>query len=89
MFAHQFRLMPARAPKAPPSWAVLSVKCCVVGILALPVVVPLLLAGRAALGPIDDDAFRRTAFFGSVGLWVAMFALAQYLITVYPPVPRR
>jgi hypothetical protein len=91
MFANQFRLMPvpARKAPAPPPWAVLSVKCCVVGILALPLVVPLLLAGRAAFGPIDDDSFRRAAFFGSVGLWVAMFVLAQYLITVYPPVPRR
>jgi len=91
MFAQQIRLVPAPTPshKAPPSWAVASVKCCVVGILALPVIVPLLLAGRAALGPVDDDSFRRAAFFVSVGVWVAMVAVAQYLITVYPPVPRR
>jgi hypothetical protein len=89
MFANQIGLMPANARKAPPPWAVLSVKCCVVGILALPLVVPLLLAGRAALGPVDDDSFRRSAFFVAVGVWVAMFVVAQYLITVYPPVQRR
>ena len=88
MFANQIRLMPAPARQAPPPWAVLSVKCCVVGILALPLAVPLLLAGSVALGPLADS-FRRAAFFASVGVWVAMFVLAQYLITVYPPVPRR
>ena len=87
MFANQIGLMPARARTAPPHWAVLSVKCCVVGILTLPLAVPLLLAGSAALGVADP--FRRGAFFSAVGVWVALFALAQYLTTVYPPVPRR
>lgn len=85
MFANPIRL--THAPTAPPPWAVLSVKCCVVGILALPLVVPPLLAVSAALDLAD--AFRRAAFFTSLGAWVAMFVLAQYLITVYPPVPRR
>jgi hypothetical protein len=87
MFANQTRLMPAHAREAPPPWAVLSVKCCVVGILTFPLAVPLLLAGSAALGA--PDSFRRAAFFAALGVWVAMFVLAQYLTTVYPPVPRR
>lgn len=90
MFANQMRLMPApvHARKAPPEWAVFSVKCCVIGILALPLVVPLLLAGIAAVGDVSDS-FRRGAFFVAAGGWVTLFVLAQYLTTVYPPVPRR
>jgi hypothetical protein len=72
---------------APPPWAVLSVKCCVVGILTFPLVVPLMLVGSAALGVADS--FSRAVFFSGVGVWVAMFVLAQYLTTVYPPVQRR
>jgi hypothetical protein len=90
MFASQIPFMPAHTRTAPPPWAVLSVKCCVVGILALPPVLPLLLAGIAALVPVaESDAVRRAAFFAAVGVWVAMFVVAQYLITTYPPVPRR
>jgi hypothetical protein len=87
MFANQIGLMPASARNAPPPWAVLSVKCCVVGILTFPLAVPLLLAFSAALGV--GETFRRAVFFAALGLWVAMFVLAEYLITVYPPVPRR
>jgi ABC-type transport system involved in cytochrome c biogenesis permease component len=87
MFANQTGLMPAHAVNAPPPWAVLLVKGCVVGILTFPVAVPLLLVGSAALGAAES--FRRAAFFASWGVWLAMFVLAQYLTTVYPPVPRR
>ncbi len=88
MFVSQIRFTPALSRTAPPSWAVLSVKCCVVGILALPLAVPLLLGASTALAPVADS-FRRATFFTAAGVWVTMFVLAQYLITVYPPVPRR
>ena len=88
MFANQVRFIPAPARQAPPPWAVLLVKCCAVGLLALPPAMPLLTVGSFALGP-RAESFRRVAFFASIGVWVAMFVLAQYLITVYPPVPRR
>jgi hypothetical protein len=87
MSANRLRLMSTHAVEAPPPWAVISVKCCVVGILTFPLVVPLLLAASAALGA--PDAFRRAAFFAAVGVWVGMFVLAEYVTTVYPPVPRR
>jgi hypothetical protein len=87
MFANQIGLMTAHPRTAPPPWAVLSVKCCVVGILTLPLAVPLLLAGSAAFGVAES--VRRAAFFAALIVWVAMFVLAEYLITVYPPVPRR
>jgi len=74
--------------EAPPGWAVLSVKCCVVGILGLPLAVPLLLAASAALGP-GAEPLRRVLFGLSVLLWLCMFGCAQVLTTVYPPVPRR
>ena len=76
MFANQIGLMPAHARQAPPPWAVLSVKCCAVGLLALPPAMPLLMAGSVALGPLAES-FRRAAFFASGGVWVAMFVLAQ------------
>ena len=88
MFANQIRFMSAPARPAPPPWAVLAVKCCVVGLLALPPAMPLLTAGSFVLGPLAES-FRRAAFFTSAVVWVAMFVLAQYFITVYPPVPRR
>jgi hypothetical protein len=87
MFANQIGLMPAHPRTAPPPWVVLLVKCCVAGILTFPLGVPLLLAGAAALGVADS--FGRAVFFAAVILWGAMFVLAQYLTTVYPPVPRR
>lgn len=86
MFTNEIGLMPASARTAPPRWAVLSVKFCVVGILTLPLIVPLLLAGSAAL---TADSFGRALFFSSVGVWLALVLTAQYLTTVYPPVPRR
>jgi hypothetical protein len=87
MFANHIGLMPGHAVKVPPAWAVLSVKVCVVGILTFPLAVPLLLGLSGALGA--PDAFRRAAFFAAVGVWIGMFVLAEYLTTVYPPVPRR
>ena len=73
---------------APPTWAVRTVRCCVVGILALPLAVPLLLAATSGIGP-GADPFRRAGFFVSVAAWVGFVVAAQWLTTAYPPVPRR
>ena len=88
MFAHQLSRARAVAVEAPPPWAVRTVKCCVLGILGLPLAVPLLLAASSALGPAADP-WRRIGFFLAVGIWVALFVGAQYLTTVFPPVARR
>ncbi len=89
MFASEVhRFEQAVVREAPPSWAVLSVKCCVVGLLVLPLAMPLLLAASMALGP-GADVGRKIAFAASVVLWVGMFVCAQVLTTLYPPVPRR
>lgn len=88
MFAHELHDPRAAAQLAPPPWAVRTVKCCVLGILGLPLAVPLLLAASAALGPAADP-WRRIGFFAAVGIWIALFAGAQWLTTVFPPVPRR
>jgi hypothetical protein len=86
MFTHELHPRTA-AQGAPPPWAVRTVKWCVVGILGLPLAVPLLLAASAALGPAADR-WRQLGFFAAVGIWVALFIGAQWLTTVFPPVPR-
>jgi len=88
MLTHELPQPRATTHGAPPPWAVRTVKCCVVGILGLPLAVPLLLAASTALGPAADP-WRRIGFFAAVGIWIALFAGAQYLTTVFPPVPRR
>jgi hypothetical protein len=89
MFANEVRrIQHVVAREAPPPWAVLSVKCCVVGLLGLPLATPLLLAASMALGP-GLDLGRKVGFATSVALWVGMFVCAQVLTTLYPPVPRR
>lgn len=69
----------------PPHWAVLTVKCCVIGILGMPLAVPLLLAATVVFGP-EGEPVRRIGFFASFGVWMGLFATAQYLTTVFPPV---
>ncbi len=89
MFASQVRQIGEVAVReAPPSWAVLTVKCCVLGLLCLPLAMPLLLAASMALGP-GADLGRKVAFASSVVAWVGMFVCAQLLTTLYPPVARR
>ncbi len=89
MYASQVRRVAEVAVRdVPPPWAVLTVKCCVVGLLSLPLAMPILLAASMALGP-GADLGRKVAFAASVVLWVGMFACAQLLTTLYPPVPRR
>lgn len=88
MFAHQLNHARAAAQEAPPPWAVRSVKCCVLGILGLPLLVPILLAASSAFGP-GADPWRRVGFFLALGVWLALFVGAQWLTTVFPPVPGR
>jgi hypothetical protein len=73
---------------APPHWAEVTVKCCVAGILLLPLGTPVLLTASSALGE-RVDPFRLPAFLVSLALWVAMLACAQFITGHYPPVPRR
>ena len=89
MYATQVRdLAHPAVREAPPSWAVLTVKSCVVGLLCLPLAMPILLAASMALGP-GADLGRKIAFASSVVVWVGMFACAQVLTSVYPPIPKR
>ncbi len=88
MYSQVRSLEHAAVRDAPPLWAVRTVKSCVVGLLALPVVMPLLLAASMALGP-GTDLLRKIAFASSAVVWVGMFACAQVLTTMYPPVARR
>ena len=72
----------------PPQWTVVTVKCCVIGLLTLPLATPLVLAASTALGP-GADPFRQVGFLAAVGLWLGLFGCAQLLTTTYPPVRKR
>ena len=79
----------AEQVSAPPHWAILAVKCCVVGILTLPLATPpLVLTVGAFLGP-GAESFRMVAVPFFIGLWLAMLVCAEVLTTYFPPVPRR
>lgn len=86
MFSQRLPLV-AASRGVPPPWAVRTVRCCVVGLLALPLVVPLLLATTSTFD--HADLLRRIGFYTAVTVWLVLFATAQYLTTVFPPVPRR
>jgi hypothetical protein len=73
---------------APPHWAVVAVKCCVAGILLLPIGTPILMVASTALGPWAYT-FRPIAFVVSVLLWIGLIVWAQVLTTRYPPVRSR
>ena len=88
MYASPVRFGEAVARSAPPPWAVVTVKCCVIGLLTLPLAMPILLGASMAL-ETGTDLFRKVALISSVLVWVGMFACAQVLTTVYPPVRRR
>lgn len=87
MFSNEISIAQARPHGTPPSWSVRTVKCCVFGILGLPLAVPLLLAASSALGP-GADPYRRFGFFLALAVWLGLFVTAQYLTTVFPPVSR-
>jgi hypothetical protein len=89
MYANQVRRLDHAAMRGvPPHWAVLTVKCCVVGLLSLPLAVPVLLASTGGLEP-QAEQLRQVAFFLSAAVWLGMFACAQFITTTFPPVPRR
>jgi len=81
------RLGQVAAREAPPHWAVVTVRCCVVGLLALPVLMPVALAATTGIGPLEP--FRPIAFGLSILVWLGLFVCAQIITTTYPPVPGR
>jgi hypothetical protein len=75
---------------APPPWAILAVKICVVGILLLPLSTPpVLFAASSLLGPKEGETLRMVGSMVAIGLWLAMLACAQFLTAHFPPVPRK
>lgn len=88
MFATQVRrLGQVSVREAPPHWAVVTVRCCVVGLLALPVFMPVVLAASTGIGFLEP--YRPFAFGLSILVWLGLFASAQVITTTYPPVPSR
>ncbi|HVO18978.1 MAG TPA: hypothetical protein VMU15_06970 [Anaeromyxobacter sp.] len=88
MHASQVRRFGQAAVRdAPPHWAVVTVRCCVVGLLALPVLMPVALAATTGVGALEP--FRPVAFGLSIVVWLGLFACAQLITTTYPPVPSR
>jgi hypothetical protein len=74
-------------PDSPPRWAVVTVKCCVVGILVLPVTTLAWLA-FGSYWPERAESLAPTAFVVSIGLGLALMACASILTSIYPPVRR-
>ena len=88
MFASQVRIGSGSVGSAPPTWAIRTVKCCVVGLLTLPLAVPILLA--VSMTPeTGTNLFQKLTVASSVLIWVGMFASALSITSAYPPVPRR
>jgi len=82
------RTVQASLADSPPRWAVVTVKCCVVGILVLPLCAPvLLLLGSSLLGP-QAEGFRLVASAALIALWAAMLTCAEVLTGYYPPARR-
>jgi hypothetical protein len=75
------------AQDAPPRWAVTTVKCCVVGILALPATTLLWLTA-ASFWPEEAQRVAPLAFAASILLGLLMASCASILTDIYPPVPR-
>jgi hypothetical protein len=73
---------------APPRWTAITVRACVIGLVVLPLLTPVVLAARGALGT-GPNPFHQAGFLAAAGIWLAMFACAQLLTTVYPPAARR
>ena len=83
--AIETRRLAVAAISAPPRWAVLVVKCCVVGVLSLPVATLLWLVAYQStperdLGPV--------AFLVALGLGVALVACIALITSAYPPVSK-
>jgi hypothetical protein len=71
------------AMDAPPTWAVVVVKACVIGLLLLPVAVFL---WAIMYTPPDGVGVAPIAFLASIMLGLGMFGTAAYLTTTFPPV---
>jgi len=78
------RLWLAPLQKAPPHWAVVVVKACVVGILLLPLTT---LLWVLLYQPTETSDLGPIAFMVVVGLGAAMFSCAAFLTSTYPRVP--
>lgn len=80
--SHDFDQDSEREP--PPHWAVLVVRWCVIGLLVLPVVFSLAMAGHLA-----DGAMQPVLFWGVAGLWAAAFVVALALCCRASPPDKR
>lgn len=78
------RLWLAPLAKAPPHWAVVVVKICVIGILLLPAVS---LIWAVLYQPSETRDLGPFAFLVIIGLGVGMFSTAAFLTSTYPRVP--
>ncbi len=78
------RLWLAPLAKAPPRWAVVVVKICVIGILLLPLASVLWVL---LYKPTEASDLGPFAFMVIVGLGVGMFSTAAFLTSTYPRVP--
>ncbi len=78
------RLWLAPLQKAPPEWAVVVVKTCVIGILLLPVTT---LLWVLLYRPTESSDLGPIAFMVVIGLGAAFFSCAAYLTSTYPRVP--
>ncbi len=67
-----------------PRWALLAVRWCVIGLLVLPVIFSLQMAGHLVGGPL-----RPVFFWGVAGLWAAAFVAAMVLCCRTPASNRR
>ena len=70
--------------KAPPHWAVVVVKACVIGILLLPVAS---LLWVVLYHPTETRDLGPVAFVAIMLLGVGMFSTAAFLTSTYPRVP--
>ncbi len=78
------RLWLAPLAKAPPHWAVVVVKICVIGILLLPLTT---LLWVLLYRPTETSDLGPLAFMVIVGLGVGFFSTAAFLTSTYPRVP--
>jgi ABC-type Co2+ transport system permease subunit len=67
-----------------PHWALVAARICLLGLLSLPVVSSLLLAGRLVGG-----TYRPVLLWGAVGLWAASFIGALVFCSIRPASKRR
>ena len=81
----QRRRLAVAATSAPPRWAVLLVKCCVVGVLSLPVAT---LFWLVAYQSTPDRDLGPIAFLAALSLGIVMVACIALITSAYPPVKK-